>query len=208
MGSTEYHEPECCPTTKVNHPRSHLLVSPVQHLTRNLPIPNIVLNCSSSTGIVLLMYCIRVIVLSIKSAWGSTSSPTSLPVHLCAASFATVTASFFLSYFTGSAAPKAANSDLSPKAVSLISARVWSNFSRSSCQSAYPHGNRRIKLTVSSLPFLASLRAKADSESFESILPNSALALSRASCFSASAHLSIEDPRKLTTAAAADGNDQ
>ena len=56
----------------------------------------------------------------------------SLPVHLCAASFATLTASFFLSYLTGSAAPKAANSDLSPKAVSLTSRRVWSNFARSS----------------------------------------------------------------------------
>ena len=56
----------------------------------------------------------------------------SLPVHLCAASFATLTASFFLSYLTGSAAPKATNSDLSPRAVSFTSRRVWSNFARSS----------------------------------------------------------------------------
>ena len=58
--------------------------------------------------------------------------PHSSPVHLCAASLATFTASFFLSYLTGSAAPKAANSDLRPEAVSLTSRRVRSNFARSS----------------------------------------------------------------------------
>lgn len=66
----------------------------------------------------------------------------SLPVHLCAASFATLTASFFLSYLTGSAAPKAANSDLSPRAVSFTSRRVLSNFARSSWTSAYPSKKR------------------------------------------------------------------
>jgi hypothetical protein len=43
------------------------------------------------------------------------------------------------------------------------------------------------QLTVSSLPFWASLSAMADSASLASILSNSALALSRASCFWTSA---------------------
>jgi hypothetical protein len=100
-----------------------------RHHAHDSLIPNMVLICSSSTPR-FCANCIRIIVLSSRQLI-SYLQPVSLPVHLCAASFATRTASLFRSYRTGSAAPKAANSDLSPWEVSFASRSVSSSLALS-----------------------------------------------------------------------------
>lgn len=116
--------------TGANRPMYRLIIS--SHCGESWPdllIPNMVLICSSSTPR-LWANCMRIMVLSAGSAllYRGGDTIADLPVHLCAASFATLTASFFRSYRTGSAAPNAANSDFKDSEVVLSSCSDSSSF--------------------------------------------------------------------------------
>jgi hypothetical protein len=115
--------------TGANRPTCRLIISSYcGESWPDLLIPNMVLICSSSTPR-LWANCMRIMVLSAGSALlYEVETPADLPVHLCAASFATLTASFFRSYRTGSAAPKAANSDFNASEVVFSSCSDSSSF--------------------------------------------------------------------------------